>query len=378
MNLLKKRFQRGDSMLGVSVFLGEDLAKETTDYLRSMKNSGFKGVFSSLHIPEDDSTKYLERLTTLGNWSKNLGMALMVDISGSALNKIGLSFEDPAAIISTGITGLRMDYGISNQVIADLSHSMKISLNASTITDTDVAELRIAKADFQNLEAWHNYYPRPETGLAKTVLIAKNRWLKQLGFRVMAFVTGNASLRGPLFESLPTLEKHRHMHPLAATIELLEDCLVDDVYIGDPEIDYKTQRQFEAYFNEDRLVLFATPEKQSAYSQIVLGNHQNRWDPARDVVRSAAARFKQIGIIQPEGEKPRPKGSVTLDNQLYGRYAGEIQITLHHLPADKKVNVVAQIIPEDIPLLDWFAAGQQFEIQLNKGLKRGVYENEFR
>lgn len=353
-------------MLGVSVFLGEDLSKETKDYLSSMKNSGFKGIFSSLHIPEDDSTQYLKRLTTLGRWSKDLGMELMVDISGAALTKIGLSFDDPAEIIATGITGLRIDYGISNQVIAILSQAMKISLNASTITDKDVAELRVAGADFQKLEAWHNYYPRPETGLAKTVLIAKNSWLKRLGFRVMAFVPGNATLRGPLFESLSTLEKHRHLHPLAATIELLKDCLVDDVYIADPRIDHKTQLQFEAYFIKNRLLLFATPEEQSAYTQTVLGNHQNRWDPARDVVRSADARFKKIGTVQPEDPKPRPKGSITLDNQLYGRYMGEIQVVVHHLPADEKVNVVAQIIPEDTPLLDWCAAGQQFEIQLRK------------
>lgn len=353
-------------MLGVSVFLGEELSEETKDYLVTMKNIGFKGIFSSLHIPEDDSTQYLKRLITLGKWSNKLGMELMVDISGSALTKIGLSFDDPAGIIATGITGLRMDYGISNQVIADLSQVMKISLNASTITDKDVAELRAAGADFQQLEAWHNYYPRPETGLAKADFIAKNSWLKQLGFRVMAFVPGNAELRGPLFESLPTLEKHRHLHPVAAAIELFKDCLVEDVYIGDPKIDTKTQRQFDVYFNKDRLLLFATPEKQSAYTQTVLGNHQNRWDPARDVLRSADARFKKIGTILPEAPKPRPKGSITLDNQLYGRYMGEIQVVVRQLPTDEKVNVVAQVIPADTPLLDWCSAGQPFEIQLNE------------
>lgn len=353
-------------MLGVSVFLGEDLSEETKDYLVTMKNIGFKGIFSSLHIPEDDSTQYLKRLITLGEWSKKLGMELMVDISGSALTKIGLSFVDPAEITATGITGLRIDYGISNRVIADLSKVMKISLNASTITDKDVAELRAAEADFQQLEAWHNYYPRPETGLAKVDFIAKNSWLKQLGFRVMAFVPGNAELRGPLFESLPTLEKQRHMHPLAATLELLRDCLVEDVYIGDPKIDDKTQRQFEAYFNKDHLLLFAAPEKDSAYTQAVLGHHQNRWDPARDVLRSADARFKKISTVLPEDPKPRPKGSITLDNQLYGRYMGEIQVVVRQLSADEKVNVVAQIIPEDTSLLDWCTAGQQFEIQLSE------------
>ena len=47
-----------------------------------------------------------------------------------------------------------MDYHIPNQQIADWSHQIKISLNASTITAQDVQELEEAKADFTQLEAW--------------------------------------------------------------------------------------------------------------------------------------------------------------------------------------------------------------------------------
>lgn len=357
---------RRDFVLGTSVFLGEDLNEELRESLVSMKKHGFTGIFSSLHIPEDDSSHYLRRLTTLGKWAKELEMEVMVDISGSALTKIGLSFEKPQEILATGITGLRIDYGISNEVVAELSHVMKVSLNASTITDKDVAELTSAGAHFEHLEAWHNYYPRPETGLGKVDFIKKNKWLQQLGFRVMAFVPGDNELRGPLFEGLPTLEKHRYEHPLAAAIELFTDCLIEDVYIGDPGLKKKTQQQFASYFEKNQLLLFAEPEQQSAYAQSVMGVHQNRWDAARDVIRSAAARFKEIGDIIPESPLSRTKGSITLDNQLYGRYMGETQICLTDLPPDKKVNVVARIIPEDRSLLEWCKAGQPFEIQVNK------------
>ncbi len=153
---------------------------------------------------------------------------------------------------------------------------------------------------------------------------------------------------------------------MAAAIELLTDCLVDDIYIGDPGLKKKTQKQFESYFEKDKMLLFAEPEQQSVYAPSVAGLHQNRWDAARDVIRSANARFKKIDEIIPESPLSRNKGSITIDNQYYGRYMGEIQICLSDLPTDKKVNVVAQIVPEDLSLLKWCKGGQSFEITLTK------------
>jgi len=46
---------------------------------------------------------------------------------------------------------------------------------------------------------------------------------------------------------------------------------------------------------------------------------------------------------------PREKGSVTIDNNQYGGYAGELQITLTDLPANEKVNVVGRMVEEDLP-----------------------------
>ena len=99
--------------------------------------------------------------------AKKNKLELMVDISGEALERAGFSLEDLTPLKAIGVTGLRMDYHISNQQIADWSHQLKISLNASTITPKDIDELKEAEADFSQIEAWHNYYPRPETGLDK-------------------------------------------------------------------------------------------------------------------------------------------------------------------------------------------------------------------
>lgn len=350
-------------MLGLSVFLGEGLKAETKSYLETLQQAGFSSVFTSLHIPEEDATLYRERLETLGYWTQALQMDLTADISGKALEKIGLTIADPVSIKQTGITSLRVDDGFSNREIADLSHHLKVALNASTIDEEDVQELIDDGADFKQLTAFHNYYPRPETGLDKKVLIQKNHWLKSIGFRVAAFVPGDKTFRGPLYQHLPTLEEHRERHPLASAIELQKDCLTDDVYIGDPMIKAFTIRQFQSYHKNKTYLLRVRPVADSQWFDFILGQHQNRRDPARDVIRSAGARLNIHGTVEPQHTFIRTKGSVTIDNCLYGRYMGETQIVVSDLPADEKVNVAAQVIQEDRDLLQLIKAGDLFELQ---------------
>ncbi|MBF8807595.1 MAG: DUF871 domain-containing protein [Enterococcus lacertideformus] len=352
-------------MFGFSVFMNNDLTEEKKNYIQKMAKNGFVGMFTSMHIPEDDRFAYKKRLTELGECAQQHQLDLMVDISGDALNQAGFSFDDLETLKKIGVTGLRMDYHISNEQIAKWSHQMRISLNASTITTQDVLELKTAHADFSNLEAWHNYYPRPETGLDRNWYQEKNQWLKQQGFTIQGFVAGNEALRGPLHQGLPTLEIHRYTHPLAAALDL-STCGTDLVYIGDGGLSEDVQEQFAAYQNDKILLLHAEVMDSYLYDYI-LGSHTNRQDEARDVIRSADARFKEIPQILPRDTKERKKGTVTIDNERYLRYMGEIQITKKDLPADEKVNCVAQISQKDLPLLEQIHAGDKFKIIRKEG-----------
>ena len=77
-----------------------------------------------------------------------------------------------------GITGLRVDYGLSEELIANLSRKMKIALNASTLTEENVNKLKQYNFIPSSVEAWHNFYPRPETGLDTEEFYQRNEWLK--------------------------------------------------------------------------------------------------------------------------------------------------------------------------------------------------------
>lgn len=349
-------------MFGFSVYLN-DWSQEKEKYIHKMADCGFKGIFTSLHIPEDDVSKYLDRLTNLSEIARRRNLKLMIDISGDALKHVGLSVDRPLNILESGINGLRMDDGMSWKAIARLSDRLTVGLNASTLTESDYQQLMKYHADFSNIEAWHNYYPRPETGLDEGWFLEKNRWLKSKHFKITAFAPGDSELRLPLYETLPTLEIHRHQSPLASALSLMNNYLVDCVYIGDPGLSDVSRDQFREYLCNNALLLHAASicKKWNPY---IYREHQNRMDPAKYAIRSEQSRMmNRHEDIQPENTASRRrKGSITLDNNLYKRYKGELQIVKEELPFDIKVNVIGQIIDKDLPLLELIQSGTKFKI----------------
>ena len=72
-------------MLGFSLYLNEDITPATEQYINHLKKYGFNGIFTSVHIPEEDSKKYRSRLLSLCNLAKNNNLDVMVDIDQSIL-----------------------------------------------------------------------------------------------------------------------------------------------------------------------------------------------------------------------------------------------------------------------------------------------------
>ncbi|WP_339310239.1 MupG family TIM beta-alpha barrel fold protein [Paenibacillus sp. FSL M7-0896] len=340
-------------VLGISIFVADRTLEDNVKYMEHMKAAGCTEIFTSLHMPEDEFGALKEKLLEIAKAARRLGMELMADISGKALENFSLPF-----LLEAGVTGLRMDFGFSADEIAAYSQQLKIALNASTLTPEFLADLKEHHICLENIEAWHNYYPRPETGLDKESFIAKNRCLQAEGITTMAFIPGDGLKRKPLFQSLPTLEKHRNQSSFLAYLELEQDCAVDKIFVGDLTLSEGSQIQFQRY-EEGVIPLRVTRELPYALWEKV---HRNRLDAARDVIRSESARTDQerYGIspsIAPMHTNERPRGTITVDNYLYGRYEHELQITLRDLPAHEAVNVIGHVIEEDLPLLDYVRQG---------------------
>ncbi|GIO21660.1 DUF871 domain-containing protein [Oceanobacillus sp. J11TS1] len=354
-------------MLGISIYLGNEPIAQQIPYIRKMKERGFQSIFTSLHIPEEDHSIYKKQLQELGEIATELEMELMADISPNSLEALGYHWGNADQLLNWGLSGLRIDYGVNEKIIIDLSHKMRIALNASTITTESLERMKAKGLHVAAVEAWHNYYPRPETGLDLTDFNQKNVALKDAGLTVMAFIPGDKKLRGPLYERLPTLEKHRKFSPFAAFLELDKLAGVDKVVVGDVEISDASLNQFHAY-EQSEIVVRATPSE-LADSDVInksMNTFTNRADNARDCIRAVESRsYAQFGktVIKPSNCIERLMGSVTIDNEKYLRYQGEIQITLTDLPADERVNVLGRVIKEDLPLLPWIRGNQKFRIK---------------
>lgn len=353
-------------MIGISVYLAKDKEEFNKKWIEKAAKNGFSSIFTSLHIPEDDPTAYKELLVNLGANAKENNMHLFADISPDSFRHLDLNTRDVKQLLAWGVTGLRVDYGFGAEAIVNLSKQIKVSLNASTLTKSFLQELIDLGLNTQNTEAAHNFYPRPETGLDRDYLIQKNKLLKSFKIGTSAFVPGDGEKRQPLFQGLPTLENHRHESPVNAYCDLAENCAVDSVYIGDPSLNEETLASF-SLLGEGIIPIRYQGERVSEFTDFfsyLNGINSNRPDPARDVIRVEGSRveFHRSNLCSRNTIK-RSKGAITIDNEKYGRYAGEIHIALKELQEDPKVNVIGHVIEEDLQLLDYIGGGGKFYLK---------------
>ena len=348
-------------MIGFSCYLNDSATEQQAAYLKQMQQAGFTGVFTSLQLSEAKPEIIRQRLDQLVANCHQLGLTIMADVSAASLQRLGIALHDGKAIQALGLDGLRIDDGIDMTTVAVLSHTMAIALNASTLSACMIDQLANAKANLRHIEAWHNFYPRPETGLDPAWFAQKNKWLHALGFKTMAFISGDAQQRGPLFAGLPTLEAHRGLLPLAAYLELRQ-LAIDHVYVGDPQLSPRSIAAFQAYVHDQVLLI----QVQTDDERLLHLTWHSRPDIAQKVVRLAEARLEHIfATPQPAQTDPRPRGSITLDNSAYGRYAGELQLTRCDLPADPRVNVIGKFEPSNLPLLDQIGPHQAIRFKIS-------------
>jgi len=332
-------------LIGISFYLNDPLAEERIELAGKM---GVKRAFTSLHIPEE-SGDLAGRAKKLLQAAKEAGIEVYADVSARTPTHLGL--ESLFSLKSLGVSGVRLDDFFANETILNLSKEFKLALNASITFEEDVRALLEGGLEPSQLLAWHNFYPRRETGLAESFFQSQNEVFKRYGIPVSAYIPGDGEKRGPLFEGLPTLEAHREIDPYQAALELIR-AGVDDVYIGDPEVSEELLSRLMELDRFGRVSL-----RVEGFQE---GEFQLRPDFSRDVLRLMDTRSSDPVVAM--NTTARPIGSITIDNNRYGRYRGEVQITLHDLPSDERVNVAGRIVEADLPLLSLLQPGQTVKL----------------
>ena len=255
------------------------------------------------------------------------------------------------------IWALRIDYGFSKDEIAHMASKMPIVLNASTTDPVDAQEILGAGA---RVFALHNFYPRPETGLDREMLLDCTQRLQAAGLRVQAFIPGDIMKRGPIFEGLPTLEEHRDVLPSAAFVDLSLRYHMDDIFVGDPGISEKEQERISLFCREK--IISVPAELEHSCDWLYGKVFTCRMDSPKWIVRFEESRtiYRQKNPVEKSAPASRTRGTITMDNQSYGRYMGEIQMVRSELPKDERVNVIGSVPENARILLDCIRGGQKF------------------
>lgn len=295
--------------------------------------------FTSFHIAEEFSQGYRERANAMLAALKQERKRIIADISPRGIHELGYeSLADFAK--ESGVDIVRCDYGFSKKEMAEAAHFAALGVNASTMDAGIIGDLSNLGAQ---VYAIHNFYPRPETGLDTEFFTERNTYLHKLGVEVMAFISGDEAYRGPLFEGLPTLEHHRNLPPYVQYMELVRIYGVNAVLAGDPGVSV-LQRRLIAETGADgviRIPAVLMTEHEDLYGKVwTIREDSPRWIARLSESRGYAAQGERVPA---KNCGKRMRGSITMDNEKYLRYSGEIQIVREELPACERVNVIGKI-----------------------------------
>ena len=313
-------------------------------------------IFLSLHISEEFDATYCQRAREICHSLAAFGFRTIADVSVKTMEQFGCESLTGLAK-ELKLWGLRIDYGFTPEQIGEMATHMPIVLNAST---TSPADARRIAAKGKEVFALHNFYPRPETGLDEEYLIQTTRALREAGLSVQAFIPGDELLRGPLHEGLPTLEAHRKALPSAAYVDMALRFGMEDIFLADPGLSEKEMQRIAVFCKTGIICVPARLDE--AWAHLYGKVFTCRIDSPRWLIRFQESRTYscQGDIVEPYNCVTRRRGTVTVDNQSYGRYSGELMLIREALPADERVNVIGEVPENAWLLIDRIDRGAKF------------------
>ncbi len=323
---------------GISIYLSTNI-EMNSEYLLKAKEVNSSFVFTTINMPEenDELKKDISKVVDLCKKNK---MKLIVDINANSKKYIK-DYEN---------VYYRIDDGLSNDEIIALAKNNYVVLNSTTLDEEDLKYFKLKGVDFSKLYSLHNYYPKVYTGVSLKFLKKRNEIYKKYGLKTMAFIPGDLK-RGPIFEGLPTVEEHRYMDILQASLELIAND-TDVILLGDLNIKEE---------NWERLKYLLKGIVPLRINKNILKNRifENRKDYSNYVVRNIKRDIVLDTIV--EIDKNIEKGDILVTDEKGLRYKGDLEIALKNL---NKLNdgrrIVASVIDKDKGLLDYLSIINKF------------------
>lgn len=198
-------------MIGLTISLAHQLQAADYNYLIALRNAGFKEVLVTVKEQADEQIG--QRLHELVKWCQNLDLNLILQASVASFKQIGIDLGDVGQVQTAGLKGVAVQRQVKSQLIAKLSKSMPVLVEAGKFTAAEIANLHEDNANFNNLIALFPAFSVAKTALSLTWLKQKIAWLKKQGLKSAAFVPGSE-------KAATTVEQQRSMNPLAAFLAL--------------------------------------------------------------------------------------------------------------------------------------------------------------
>lgn len=323
---------------GISIYLSTNI-EMNSEYLLKAKEVNSSFVFTTINMPEEND-ELKKDISKVVNLCKKNKMKLIVDINANSKKYIK-DYEN---------VYYRIDDGLSNDEIIALAKNNYVVLNSTTLDEEDLKYFKLKGVDFSKLYSLHNYYPKVYTGVSLKFLKKRNEIYKKYGLKTMAFIPGDLK-RGPIFEGLPTVEEHRYMDILQASLELIAND-TDVILLGDLNIKEE---------NWERLKYLLKGIVPLRINKNILKNRifENRKDYSNYVVRNIKRDIVLDTIV--EIDKNIEKGDILVTDEKVLRYKGDLEIALKNL---NKLNdgrrIVASVIDKDKGLLDYLSIINKF------------------
>ncbi|MBB6713387.1 MupG family TIM beta-alpha barrel fold protein [Clostridium gasigenes] len=349
---------------GFSVYFGLDNTKEENiKLLNDAHKLGYTRIFTSLHIPEANYDVLKAEVRGFFKLAKEYDMDIISDISPNTFKFLDLKNMDLKGLRDMGVKTIRIDFGYTEEEISQMSkndYGIQIQLNASTITEEFFEKLDKLSPNYNNIDSLHNFYPRIGTGISEECMIQKNNMLNERGIKICAFVQSNNRRRSPMKDGLPTLEDHRGMEVREAANHLFA-IGNGSVFIGDSLPSEKELKDLSSLKQDGVELRVDIKVEDEVCLRLLKETYSSRPDNARDAIRASESRLILNGDkIKPTNVVNKKYGDVTIDNEGYARYEGELQILISDQKADKRINNVASVLHKDFYLLKYINNGKKF------------------
>lgn len=307
-------------------------------------------AFVSAHVPEERDLQ--DGLIHLIQKLKENGYQILCDIDSHTPGQFGVR-DEKEFMERFGIDLIRLDDGYSFETLKDMAARLPIALNASTLTPDEKTELLEINPDILFV---HNFYPKEDTGLDLETFAFFSQGVPSRNLGV--FIPGDTELRLPLKEGLVTLEEDRFRPPYCAFVRF-QEMGIQNILIADPGISEK-QLKWIRMAQEGIYPLPCRLSQDNLYNQ----PFTIRKDSPKGLKRLQESRSygKPGETIAPRNcSLPRKPGDICQDNELFGRYSGEITIVNKDLPPRERINTIGAIDPDYVCLLDWIANGSKIQ-----------------